>query len=474
MSAQIKQLPAEDSRSWAYSEAAEQSLLGALLLDSQAFGRVSALVSAADFYIEDHAEIFRAIAEMHARGHEVDFTTFAAYMELAHAEAFGRIGIAYLGELAQSTPSALNAHRYAELVRARALSRRLDSLGAELQRWIRSPGARDAGHLALEMRGRITALLEASGVHQLRVDSAPDFLAAEFPALEPLLPPWLMQKSLGMVHARRGVGKTHFALAVAFAVAGGGQYLAWRAPKARDVLYIDGEMPAQLMQKRLRELASGSGNLPETFRFISPDRQEKPMPDLATMAGQAEIDALVHDDTALIVVDNLSCLVRSGGAENESESWTAVSEWALRHRRGGRAVLFIHHSGKSGVQRGTSKREDLLDVVINLRRPPEYDDSDGAVFDIYFEKARSLTGDDIEPIRAKLEEDPGGGYLWRLDSVKTATQDRIVELWESGGVTSLDVARELDVNKSHVHRTLERAMQAGRLKRDYPQKRKKA
>lgn len=465
-----------EGQGWAHSAEAEQSLLGALLVDREAFQAISGSIDSEDFYTEDHAAIFRAIAALRQRGEIADMVTVCDYLGRVSPEILQRAGGAvYLAQLAQNTVGAFNINRYAELVRERALSRRLHALGQDMALAARSPGARGVAELALEARARISDFAtRACGRQQIRAMTVSELLDVELPELEVLLSPWLSQKNLCMVHARRGVGKTHLAMACAYAIASGGKYLGWGAPKQRDVLYVDGEMPLQVMRRRFRELASGNGELPDSLRVVTPDIQDKPMFDLATRAGQAELDALVRDETALIVLDNLSCLVRSGGAENESESWTAVSEWALKHRRGGRAVLFIHHSGKTGAQRGTSKREDLLDVVINLRRPPEYDEADGAVFDIYFEKARSLTGYEIEPVRAKLEQLAGGGYSWTYGPVKSATQDRIVSLWEAGGVTSIDIARELDVNKSHVHRTLERAMREGRLQRDYPAKRRKA
>jgi hypothetical protein len=77
------------------------------------------------------------------------------------------------------------------------------------------------------------------------------------------------------------------------------------------------------------------------------------------------------NDFDLIVLDNLSTLVRSG-RENESESWLPVQEWALQLRKRGKSILFVHHAGKTGQQRGTSKKEDVLDTVISLKRPKDY------------------------------------------------------------------------------------------------------
>lgn len=465
------------SDDWSHSTEAEQSLLGGLLLDNSAFAKVVELIAPGDFYTEDHSAIFRAIGAIVRRAQPADVVTVCEALKQNDLERFERLGgAAYVGALAQNTPSALHIRRYAELVRERSLSRRLHAMGAALQESARASAKTGINQALGLARAALQDLAAQASPAGLAPISAPELLNAELEPLEVLVAPFLFQKCLAMVHARRGVGKTHFALALAFALASGGKFLNWSAPKARGVLYIDGEMPQQLMQARIRELASAAGEVPELLRIITPDRIDRPMPDLATAAGQAEVDAHIGPATALIVVDNLSCLVRSGGAENESESWTAVADWLLRHRRAGRAVLVVHHSGKGGAQRGTSKREDLLDVVINLRRPPEHQESDGCVFTIHFEKARSVTGEDIAPIEARLEQlvPCGQSWTWRAAGPAAATtlQARIVELWETEGMTINDVAKEARCGKSHASRTLTAAMAAGTLKRPYPARRR--
>lgn len=175
-----------------------------------------------------------------------------------------------------------------------------------------------------------------------------------------------------MLSAYRGIGKTQAALAIAYAVASGGKFLKWSAPEPQPILYIDGEMPATEMQARLRRIDAGADAkaLPQNFRIITPDLCDGVLPDLATAEGQERIEAATGK-AKLIVVDNLSCLARTG-IENDAESWNVVAEWALRMRRQHRAVIFIHHAGKNGGQRGTSKREDLLDTSVTLSRPPGY------------------------------------------------------------------------------------------------------
>jgi hypothetical protein len=116
---------------------------------------------------------------------------------------------------------------------------------------------------------------------------------------------------------------------------------------------------------------------PKGDRIVTPDlNRDVCMPDLATHEGQAAVDALEDSDVKLMILDNLSCL--TSGPENEAESWQPLQSWGLRHRAHGRSVVLIHHSGKGGGQRGTSRREDVLDTVLALRRPSDYAPAQGA------------------------------------------------------------------------------------------------
>src|SRR5205814_2319400 len=93
----------------------------------------------------------------------------------------------------------------------------------------------------------------------LRVVSAGEFLDMDIKPREMFLNPVVPARGLAMLHGRRGVGKTHVALGMAVAVAGGGTFLKWTAPKPRRVLYVDGELPSSLLQQWLAEIASAIG-----------------------------------------------------------------------------------------------------------------------------------------------------------------------------------------------------------------------
>ncbi|GMU73560.1 MAG: hypothetical protein AMXMBFR42_30130 [Burkholderiales bacterium] len=300
----------------------------------------------------------------------------------------------------------------------------------------------------------------------LRVLNLGELLTHAFPPREALLEPWLLTQSLNLLSAWRGVGKTHFAAGVAYAVATGGEFLGWRAPRARRVLYLDGEMPGPAIQGRFRALLDADERDfdPGNLLILTPDAQDGPMPDLATMDGQDAVSALAQaHEIELIIVDNLSTLCRSGGAENEAESWRGPQDWALRMRRAGRSVVFIHHEGKGGSQRGSSKREDTLDVSITLKRPADYQPEQGARFEVHFEKYRQQPGEHVRALEARLQSDASGRAVWTCSTVEEGTFERVVAL-SADGLKPGEVADELGINKSTVSRHLKRARAGGLLK----------
>ena len=292
---------------------------------------------------------------------------------------------------------------------------------------------------------------------------AHDLLAATFPERETLLAPWLQSQALAMIYAWRGVGKTHVALAIAYAIASGGRCFDWSAPKPWPVLDLDGEMPGAALRDRLMRLVEGADEEPQEgfLRFVTPDLQpDGIMPDLSTREGQSAIDAVLGD-AKVIVVDNLSCLARTG-KENEGDSWQPVAEWALRMRATGRSVIFIHHAAKGGQQRGTSKREDLLDVVMLLKRPADYSPTEGARFEVHFEKARSLYGQEVKPIEATLATGSDGRQAWAMREVAEIADAAMIDLAELG-MPHAEIARELSVHRSTVMRALRKAEADGRF-----------
>ena len=300
---------------------------------------------------------------------------------------------------------------------------------------------------------------ELSSLPKITSYSVRDFIEMELPERKDLLQPWLPEQGLAMIHAPRGVGKTFFALSCAYAIGTGGEFLKFKAPEAKSVLYLDGEMPAAAIQQRLRQLMPLDAADP-LVNIITPDmqaREQGPI-NLGNPAYQEALKPYI-EEASLIIVDNISTLVR-GGKENEAESWLPTQEWGLKLRSSGRSVLFIHHSGKDGRQRGTSRREDVLDTVISLRQPGKYDPEQGAMFEIHFEKARGFTGAEAKPFEARLETDAQDRLVWTYKSIEDSTYLRVCKL-ANEGLEQREIAEELGIHKSNVSRHVSRGKGEG-------------
>ena len=114
-----------------HSVEAEQSLLGGLMLDQRAWDQVADVVHGEDLYRADHRLIFGAIAELVGRDQPPDAVTVAEHLQRSgQLEAGG--GVAYLARLVEDTPSAANIRAYAQIVRERAMLRRLIEIGGDI------------------------------------------------------------------------------------------------------------------------------------------------------------------------------------------------------------------------------------------------------------------------------------------------------------------------------------------------------
>jgi len=110
---------------------AEQSVLGAVLLDPLAITRVLEVLKPDDFYRENHRQIYRAAEQLFGQGEPIDNVTVSA--ELEKMGVLDRIGgRAHLALLEQSVPTAANVEYYARIVKEKSYKRRLISAGSEI------------------------------------------------------------------------------------------------------------------------------------------------------------------------------------------------------------------------------------------------------------------------------------------------------------------------------------------------------
>ena len=142
-----------------HSVEAEQSVLGGLLLDNTAWDKIADMIGESDFYRADHRLIYRHVSKLVGNSRPADVITVSESLESTR-ELEGVGGLAYLGALAQNTPTAANIRRYAEIVRERAIMRKLAEVGTDIAETAYNPMGKEAGQLLDEAESKVFAISE--------------------------------------------------------------------------------------------------------------------------------------------------------------------------------------------------------------------------------------------------------------------------------------------------------------------------
>ncbi len=206
-----------------------------------------------------------------------------------------------------------------------------------------------------------------------------------------------------------------------------------------------------MLRERLQSVAGDAGIAPEMLKVLAGDLVDDGMGNLGSPAVQAELEPMV-DAADLVILDNLASL--SEFFHDDAIGWKPIEQWLVRLRRRGRAVLIVHHAGRSGTPRGTSRREDLLDTSISLQRPLDYSPTQGARFEVHIEKSRVILGEAAAPFEAQLAIERGK-TVWTMTDMDHVKLRRIVELLNAG-FSLRDIAEETGLSKSAVHRLKQR------------------
>jgi hypothetical protein len=244
----------------------------------------------------------------------------------------------------------------------------------------------------------------------------PDFILGEV----------LSTTSRAMLVGPTGLGKTMLGLALAMAVAEGRDFLHWRVPKPRRVLYLDGEMSRRLMKKRIADEMQRRGTERETTLFVLSREDFPNLAPLNSEAGQQFVNHAIEavGGVDVIVVDNIQAWTT--GDMREETSWEPVLSWLRDLTRRGIGQLWVHHTGHDESHSyGSKTREWQLDAVM-LMEEVERPDSDLA-FRLKFTKARERSPEnrrDFEPAIVTLADD---GWASETGGERYAPHKRTLE-----------------------------------------------
>jgi DnaB-like helicase N terminal domain/AAA domain len=433
---------------------AERSVLGAILLDpaipNRALAAAQEHLASTDFFNLPHQRIFQRMVAI-AEGREA-IDTLTLVDDLERSQLLDQVGgAAYVSSLIDGVPRVANVAHYARMVREKSIARQIIHTTHQVQQAALDGDTSNDYLLAdLDTFARQASL--ARGKKLVAVDVL-DFLVEDLPPLEYVLEPLLSVRGRGMVYSPRGGGKTYVTMQIAYSIAAGiEECFVWRIPKARPVVYIDGEMNAAMLQERQRLIARiNGGRVPEKgmLTLITRDKQKDVRPKINTKEGRALIEAQLPPG-ALLILDNLSALSPSSD-EQETEDWAQIEDWLGDLSWHGFSTLFVNHAGKSGDQRGTSKREDLLDCVLKLRVPSDHSPEQGLRAEIHITKIRGRkpTLREGAPFEVSLSAEPGGdpAFLLQRKLLKSRARKMLQD-----GMRPGDVALETGLTRWAVAR----------------------
>ena len=143
-----------------HSVEAEQSVLGGLLLENNAWDKIADLISHHDFYRHDHRLIYQTISKLIEQGKPADVITVSESLDTL-GELGNMGGLPYMVALAQNTPSAANIRRYAEIVRERAILRKLVEIGTDISDSAYQPAGKSANELLDQAEKKVFDIAEA-------------------------------------------------------------------------------------------------------------------------------------------------------------------------------------------------------------------------------------------------------------------------------------------------------------------------
>jgi hypothetical protein len=220
--------------------------------------------------------------------------------------------------------------------------------------------------------------------------------------------------------ADTGLGKTMVSLAWAFAMGLGRHFLHWKGHRKARILYLDGEMPRDLLQERVVLACQWFGIKPSQAENVSLlSTEDVDMPPLNTEEGQVWLDNFIDDEDGFdfIIFDNLSTLTT--GIMKEEESTQAMKPYmqSLTKRRIGH--MWIHHTGHDKSRGyGSKVREWQMDTVM----VGEQVDRDHVSFNLNFTKARRRkpsNASDFEDVHIELRDG-----VWVHEPVQPAAVGR--------------------------------------------------
>jgi len=288
-----------------------------------------------------------------------------------------------------------------------------------------------------------------------------------------------------MLYAESGLGKSMFALSVALAVAGRGEFLGWKPDERLNgqgwrVLYVDGEMHIADVQDRARMLLDAVPGIDpdaakQNLRFLARQHQEPDatFPSITEPAGTAFImERVQRGPLDLVVLDNFSTLGEVED-ENSAASFNAIQQFLLQLKVQGVATILVHHANKTGQDfRGSSKLAATFETIAQLEPLRERSAYDAAEFRVRWDKVRAGGPKRVvrEVVARLVEEAPkeeeGFGArartVWDFEAENLAFFDELKERLKDGDlINKAEIARLCGKTRPMGHDYIQKGIRLG-------------
>ncbi|MDR0435818.1 MAG: replicative DNA helicase [Propionibacteriaceae bacterium] len=367
---------------------AEQSVLGSILTSAAALSEVQEIVSADDFYQPRHMRVFEAATDMFASGEPVDPITIAAELEKRGtlAKAGGPV---YLFDLAAGVPIAANAAHYAEIVRDKAVLRRMIEKAVKIAQ-LGYEGRGDARDLVDQAQAEMYSVSKGKNTEEYQVlaslmEGAFDEIGRRmnfgggvsgvptgFKGLDALTH-GLHPGQLVLVAARPGLGKSTLALDFAraaaihnnmtsavFSLEMARNEIIMRLLAAESSVRLEAIMSGQLGDMDFRRIQDRAAAINDAPLFID-DSPNVSMNEIRSKARRLK----QRHDLKLIVIDYLQ-LMTSGGRVRVESRQVEVSEFSRQAKLLAKE-LNVPVVALSQLNRNAETRQDGKPDLADLR-----------------------------------------------------------------------------------------------------------
>jgi replicative DNA helicase len=373
-----------------YSVQAEQSVLGALMINNATWDSIASLVTGKDFYLKEHRDVFEAIADLEKKQSPFDVVTVSDTLDRMGKRSPIGSWFSYVYTLANDTPSAANIVAYAKVVRDYSILRQLIDAGTEISNFGFAPQNRNPQELLEEAEKKVLSIAEQVG-REGGFESIKTLLANAVDKIETLFEQeghvtgaatgftdfdektsGLQPSDLIIIAGRPSMGKTTIAMNIA-------ENIAIKSDKPVAVFSM--EMPGDSLAMRMMSslgridqlkvrtgkleddewprLTSAINILAETKMFID----DTPALTPTELSSRARRLAREHGQLGLIVVDYLQLMQSPSSGDNRVQQISDIS-------RGLKALakeLHVPVIALSQLNRNLEQRPNKRPVMSDLR-----------------------------------------------------------------------------------------------------------